>query len=330
MPSDSSIRCFYQHNALHTVAQGDAYHTLLRRESTPLAEQHSAASAALLPTDGHGSVLLGLWDGQAGSAHAYAPYGHNPTARSASGLAAFNGERLEPASQLYLLGNYRLYSTTLRRFLSADSLSPFEAGGLNAYAYCSGDPINYTDPSGHMLGTKIFKPKTADYYKAKRERLIQEGNLKMQRRNQLADRVNAANQIDKNRHQLYEASGKPSQRNWISDHLDEISSLDKEFDKIKSKVREADTKYQKLASMNSRTPSASRHSITSNYEPSAPRASIISNYEPSAPRGSTPSNYEASAPRGSVVSNYEPSAPRASIITLPGDLVDKGSDVRRS
>ena len=170
MSSDSSLRCFYQNNALHTVTQGEAYHTLLRSEFTPLAEQHPAAPAALLPTDGHGSVLLGLGDGQAGSAHAYAPYGHNPTALSASGLAAFNGERLEPATQLYLLGNYRLYSPRLMRFYSPDNLSPFGKGGLNSYSYCSNDPINYTDSSGQLRlpiidilsQYKLFKSRTGD------------------------------------------------------------------------------------------------------------------------------------------------------------------------
>lgn len=34
------------------------------------------------------------------------------------------------------------------RFSSADSLSPFELGGLNTYAYCNGDPVNYSDHQG--------------------------------------------------------------------------------------------------------------------------------------------------------------------------------------
>lgn len=35
-------------------------------------------------------------------------------------------------------------------FQSPDSQSPFGAGGLNCYAYCAGDPVNFSDPSGHM------------------------------------------------------------------------------------------------------------------------------------------------------------------------------------
>ncbi|MFC9753074.1 RHS repeat-associated core domain-containing protein [Streptomyces sp. NPDC056921] len=40
-------------------------------------------------------------------------------------------------------------ATTLARFHSPDSLSPFGDAGLNAYAYCLGDPINRVDPTGH-------------------------------------------------------------------------------------------------------------------------------------------------------------------------------------
>ncbi|MDB5994231.1 MAG: hypothetical protein JWP42_1367, partial [Pseudomonas sp.] len=35
-------------------------------------------------------------------------------------------------------------------FNSPDSWSPFGKGGLNAYAYCSGDPVNSSDSSGHV------------------------------------------------------------------------------------------------------------------------------------------------------------------------------------
>jgi RHS repeat-associated protein len=50
------------------------------------------------------------------------------------------------------LYNYkaRYYSPTLGRFLSADTLTPGGPEGLNRYAYVGNDPINFSDPSGHM------------------------------------------------------------------------------------------------------------------------------------------------------------------------------------
>ena len=67
----------------------------------------------------------------------------------------FNGEVLDGACKGYHLGRgKRLYLPGLMRFVSPDVLSPFSSGGLNVYAYCSGDPVNYTDPSGMMRALK--------------------------------------------------------------------------------------------------------------------------------------------------------------------------------
>ena len=54
-------------------------------------------------------------------------------------------------TNLYYL-NARYYDPALRRFLSLDSteyLNPDTPNGLNLYAYCYNDPVNYADPSGH-------------------------------------------------------------------------------------------------------------------------------------------------------------------------------------
>lgn len=63
----------------------------------------------------------------------------------------YNGEAHELHSRWQLLGaGYRAYNPALMRFHSADTLSPFGRGGFNAYAYCSNDPVNRIDPSGHF------------------------------------------------------------------------------------------------------------------------------------------------------------------------------------
>lgn len=68
-----------------------------------------------------------------------------------SGKMGFNGEFQEEFGPHYFLGKgYRLFIPALMRFNRPDPLSPFGVGGLNAYAYCNADPVNYQDPTGHM------------------------------------------------------------------------------------------------------------------------------------------------------------------------------------
>ncbi|MDZ3994921.1 RHS repeat-associated core domain-containing protein [Pseudomonas sp. Teo4] len=84
------------------------------------------------------------------SASRYSPYGY--LSATSDHLLAFNGERRDPFTGCYHLGNgHRVYSPSLMRFHSPDKLSPFDIGGLNAYAYCLGDPINHRDPTGKSV-----------------------------------------------------------------------------------------------------------------------------------------------------------------------------------
>lgn len=81
----------------------------------------------------------------------YTPYGAHDRPEKNLNYLAFNGEYLEPTLKFYALGNgRRIYSSSLMRFYSSDPLSPFNKGGINSYSYCADDPINYTDPSGHL------------------------------------------------------------------------------------------------------------------------------------------------------------------------------------
>jgi len=77
----------------------------------------------------------------------YTPYGGYPLPeRQALGFA---GGYRDPVTDSYPLGQgRRSYNPALMRFHSPDRLSPFSRGGLNAYAYCAGDPINRVDPTG--------------------------------------------------------------------------------------------------------------------------------------------------------------------------------------
>jgi RHS repeat-associated protein len=77
----------------------------------------------------------------------YDAYGTHDATR-VTARTAFAGQSREADTGWYLLGQ-RPYSPTLRRFLAPDTLSPFASGGINRYAYCSGDPINRIDPTGH-------------------------------------------------------------------------------------------------------------------------------------------------------------------------------------
>ena len=111
------------------------------------------AITRLLGTDRQQSVLLAFFP----RAHhqAYNPYGHCPARHSA---LAFNGERLDLPTGQYFLGNgYRAFNTVLMRFHRPDDLSPFSSGGLNAYAYCEGEPINRSDPSGHGFRRWLYR-----------------------------------------------------------------------------------------------------------------------------------------------------------------------------
>ncbi|MGF0242562.1 RHS repeat-associated core domain-containing protein [Rhodococcus sp. IEGM1300] len=109
------------------------------------------SNTILLATDQQRSVLIAL-DKSRHQPIAYTPYGHRSSGGGLLSLLGFNGEPPDPLTGHYHLGNgYRQFNPVLMRFNSPDSWSPFGEGGLNAYAYCGGDPRNRVDPNGHTL-----------------------------------------------------------------------------------------------------------------------------------------------------------------------------------
>lgn len=149
--SDGDTReLYYRGHELvsEVLVQQKQTNRLIKHGHTCLGVQNGEA-LTLTAGDQHDSLL---WsrpkDQESGTLHAWSPYGSGDTSGH---LPGFNGERPDPVSGTYHLGNgYRAYNPALMRFNCPDNLSPFGAGGINPYAYCAGDPVNFTDPSGHI------------------------------------------------------------------------------------------------------------------------------------------------------------------------------------
>lgn len=125
--------------------------TVEQKESRFIKSGHNCLAVSddnhlTLTTTNKNDCLLWSTDGTNDQIHSWSPYG---SGTFNGRLLGFNGERIDPLTGMYHLGNgYRAYNPALMRFNCPDSLSPFAEGGINPYAYCSGDPINHTDPSG--------------------------------------------------------------------------------------------------------------------------------------------------------------------------------------
>lgn len=145
---------FYQNDELVNEIEGQVELTILRHEAQPLAQRLHVANVTettLLATDRQRSVMQTL-AGVDTQRMAYTAYGHRPAESGLSSLLGFNGERPDPITGHYLLGQgNRAFNPVLMRFNSPDAFSPFGDGGINAYAYCGGDPVNRYDPSGNSV-----------------------------------------------------------------------------------------------------------------------------------------------------------------------------------
>jgi RHS repeat-associated protein len=153
LSGQESARSFYHKDRLATEINGAVKHSIMQHEDQLLAQQqrqNEFLETSLLATDQQRSVLTVL-DESEPRPITHTPYGHRPLASGLLSLLGFNGERSDPVTGCYLLGNgYRAFNPVLMRFNSPDNASPFGSGGVNAYAYCMGDPVNRFDQTGHV------------------------------------------------------------------------------------------------------------------------------------------------------------------------------------
>jgi RHS repeat-associated protein len=151
---------FYCENRLVTEIEGGEQVSIVQHGDQLLAQQRRNSDGldnTLLAMDQQRSVLNTL---QANCQRpiSYSPYGYHRCESGLTSLLGFNGQRPDPWTGHYLLGNgYRAFNSVLMRFNSPDSYSPFNSGGLNCYAYCEGDPTNRFDPSGHFSFKSFFQ-----------------------------------------------------------------------------------------------------------------------------------------------------------------------------
>ncbi|MEG2042624.1 MAG: RHS repeat-associated core domain-containing protein, partial [Hafnia sp.] len=145
-------RLFYCRARQVTEMQGPSNRTNILHGELLLAQystENGKRSTALLTIDQQSSVINALQSQKPPSPISYTPYGYRTIGSDITSLPGFTGERSDPVTHHYSLGNgHRWFNPVLMRFNSPDSLSPFDRGGLNPYAYCLGDPVNRTDPSG--------------------------------------------------------------------------------------------------------------------------------------------------------------------------------------
>ena len=151
---------FYCQKRIATEIHSTTQHSIMQHGDQLLAQRTQGVNQqnnSLLATDLQRSVLYTMSRAEQ-QAIAYSPYGHQATHHANNHLLGFNGERREPVTGHYLLGNgYRAFNPVLMRFNSPDSLSPFGEGGINPYCYCDNNPINLSDSSGYIPSLMVQK-----------------------------------------------------------------------------------------------------------------------------------------------------------------------------
>ena len=144
-----STQFFFSSGRINTIKTGDKNRGIFRANGVLLGENGTDSGQVLLATSLSESPFMAEHPSHR-EIHGYSPYGYDPITLTAKNLAGFNGEQYDTTSKCYLLGSgYRLFNPLTMRFNSPDNLSPFHLGGLNSYCYCTCDPINNIDRTGH-------------------------------------------------------------------------------------------------------------------------------------------------------------------------------------
>jgi RHS repeat-associated protein len=102
---------------------------------------HLGSSTAITNADGS-QVLLST---------GYTPYGSSAySTGSATIKYQYTGQEKDACGLMYY--NARYYDPELGRFIQPDTM----LDGLNRYTYCGGNPIVYSDPSGHVVEWWVY------------------------------------------------------------------------------------------------------------------------------------------------------------------------------
>lgn len=167
-PECARVSRFYQLGKLVTEVEGALGRSVFKSLETPLAECRGGGGntgVVLLATDLQRSILQINTECTVQN-FAYSPYGDCAENSGLLSMLAFSGERPDLKTGHYLLGNgYRAFNPVLMRFNSPDSWSPFGQGGMNAYAYCQGQPVYQADPSGHSVVSWLLDNVVRSIYK---------------------------------------------------------------------------------------------------------------------------------------------------------------------
>lgn len=150
-------RIFYQRGRVASVLEAGAWESYVcaADQTVAIDSEKKEAAVKLLVNDQASTVLAGVQASRL-QHQIFNVYGFSIDLIVAVG---FNGQPVDRLTRRYQLGHgHREYDPAIMRFTSADGLSPFGKGGINAYAYCENDPVNKSDPSGQWGGKRFSLP----------------------------------------------------------------------------------------------------------------------------------------------------------------------------